>query len=53
MAPSNLPLRTQNELDRIAQLFEVPDEQLRQITEAFGQAFNKGLQVPHQAVVMG
>ncbi|KAF7349844.1 putative glucokinase [Mycena venus] len=41
MAPSNFPPPTQKELDRIAQLFEVSDEQLVQITQAFGQAFNK------------
>jgi hypothetical protein len=44
---------TQKVLNRLAELYEVSDSQLKQITEAFGQAFNKGLQVPHQVVTMG
>ncbi|KAJ7248668.1 hypothetical protein C8J57DRAFT_1240085 [Mycena rebaudengoi] len=53
MTPSSISPPAQKELDRLAELYEVSDSQLKQITEAFGQAFNKGLQVPHQAVTMG
>ncbi|KAJ7168849.1 hypothetical protein C8R46DRAFT_1218234 [Mycena filopes] len=53
MFTSNITPPAQKELDRIAALYEVSDAQLKKITDAFGDAFNKGLQVEHQPVTMG
>ncbi|KAJ7828770.1 hypothetical protein B0H14DRAFT_3144170 [Mycena olivaceomarginata] len=53
MAPSTLSPTAKAELDRIAKLYEVSDDHLAQIVQAFGDAFNKGLQAPYQPITMG
>jgi hypothetical protein len=53
MAPSTLSTAAKAELDRIAKLYEVSDDHLAHIVQAFGDAFNKGLQAPNQPVTMG
>ncbi|KAJ7036899.1 hexokinase-domain-containing protein [Mycena alexandri] len=53
MFTTNISPPAQKELDRIAALYEVSEAQLKKITDGFGDAFTKGLQVEHQAVTMG
>lgn len=53
MATLNVSVPVRKELDNIAKLFHVSDDQLVKITEGFGQAFRRGLQAPDQPVVMG
>ncbi|KAJ7036903.1 hexokinase-domain-containing protein [Mycena alexandri] len=53
MFTTNISPSAQKELDRIAALYEVSEAQLKKITDGFGDAFTKGLQVEHQAVTMG
>ena len=53
MAALNVSPTVQKELDSIAKLFEVSDDQLVSITKGFVEAFLHGLRVPKQPVVMG
>jgi hexokinase len=53
MATLNVSATVQTELDSIAKLFEVSNDQLVSITKGFIEAFLHGLRVPNQPVVMG
>jgi hexokinase len=53
MAALNVSTTVQKELDGIAKLFEVSDDQLVSITKGFVDTFLQGLRVPNQPVVMG